>query len=244
MGSTRFPGKPLANILGKPMIERVWHIATAVPSASRVVVATDDIHLKNKVEGFGGEAQLTSSDCKTGTDRVAEAARLMGYTDGIFINLQGDAPLTPPSLIEEMIQVMVQDPLVPMATAACLADGMQGTKVVFDKKNNALYFSKAEIPHHRNSDEKKIYRHIGLYAYRFATLQKLSSLEESPLEKAEKLEQLRALENGISIKVVTFDLSGKKQASVDYLEDIAIVEEILLQEKFPPMGLFRSSICR
>ncbi|MBX7066548.1 MAG: 3-deoxy-manno-octulosonate cytidylyltransferase [Parachlamydiales bacterium] len=245
MASTRFPDKPLALIAGKNMIERVWSIAKAVPGASDVWIATDDPGLASFAKQFGANVLMTSPSCPTGTDRVAEAARkLDGNT--IFFSLQGDAVLTPPWVIDEVLKTMLHDPSIQMATPAVRLKGQalhdfiqskkggssSGTTVVFDQKGNALYFSKALIPYDRNelNPERPIYRHIGLYAYRMDTLQRLSALPEGPLEKSEKLEQLRALENGIPIRVVEVDYRGRTHGSVDRPEDVSIVEAIIARE--------------
>ena len=213
MASSRFPDKPLAMIEGKTMIERVWHIAKTVKGASDVVIATDNERLKTFAESFGAKVVMTSPSCLTGTDRVAEVAHLPGMKHTIFFSFQGDAVLTPPWIIEDVLRVMLTDPTIQIATPAVHLKGQalvdfvlskkggssSGTTVVFDRKGDALYFSKALIPYHRdeNSLDRIVYRHIGLYAYRIHTLQQLGKLPEGRFEKSEKLEQLRALENGI-----------------------------------------------
>lgn len=181
MASTRFPNKPLAFIAGKTMIERVWRIGKAVSSAEEVLIATDDQALKTFAEGFGAKVVMTSPDCLTGTDRVAEVSRL--FPEKIFFSLQGDAVLTPPWVIEKVLDEMLASPHLQMATPAVKLEGKalqefakskragssSGTCVVFDQNHNALYFSKSLIPFSR-SGEASVYRHIGLYAYRGATL--------------------------------------------------------------------------
>jgi 3-deoxy-manno-octulosonate cytidylyltransferase (CMP-KDO synthetase) len=234
MASTRFPRKPLALINGKAMMQRVWEIgkATGYP----VCIATDDAELFHFAKSFGAEVVMTSPSCLTGTDRVAEAAQKLEAE--IVFSLQGDAVLTPPWVIAQVLKAM-EDPTVQMATPVvelqgkALADfvalkqkgSSSGTCAVFDPKGNALYFSKSLIPF-----KGPVFRHIGLYAYRKETLLRLSQLPESPLEKAEKLEQLRALENGIPIRVVQVDYQGRTHGSVDRPEDVAIVEEIIARE--------------
>ncbi len=244
MASTRFPNKPFANIAGRAMIERVWRIAKAVPSAGGVVIATDDESLKSFAEGFGAEVLMTSPNCLTGTDRVAEASLSFQGKHTIFFSFQGDAVLTPPWVIEEVLHAMLADPTIAMATPAVQLKGQaldefiankkrgssSGCSVVFDKWGDAMYFSKSLIPFERNSDSPLLYRHIGLYAYRLQTLQALSDLPEGKFEKAEKLEQLRALENGIPIRVVQVDYRGRTHGSVDRPEDVAIVESIIARE--------------
>lgn len=228
------------------MIERVWRIAKAVPSAGEVVIATDDEQLKKFAESFGAKVLMTSSSCLTGTDRVAEAAQILGHRSNIFFSLQGDAVLTPPWVIEEVLQAMLSDSTIAIATPAVHLTGpslhefilskkggsSSGTTVTFDKRGNALYFSKAVIPYHRDpmSLERPVYRHIGLYAYRFEILESLSQLPEGLFEKSEKLEQLRALENGIPIRVVQVDYRGRTHGSVDRPEDVLFVEAVIARE--------------
>ncbi len=245
MGSTRFPNKPMALINGKTMIERVWSIGKAAGKAHEVVIATDDEDLRGFAQSFGAKVLMTSPTCPTGTDRVAEASlHFGGHT--IFFSLQGDAVLTPPWVIDAVLQTMLKDPSVQMATPAVRLKGMalsdfiaskrdgnsSGTTVVFDRKGDALYFSKAVIPFDRNENnpDRPVYRHIGLYAYRMETLQRLSQLEEGPLEKSEKLEQLRALENGIRIRVVEVDYRGRTHGSVDRPEDVQFIESVIANE--------------
>jgi len=239
MASTRFPNKPMALLAGKTMIERVWAIGKAVRCAADVMIATDDEGLREFAMGFGAKVVMTSSGCLTGTDRVAEAAQQYGHP--IVFSLQGDAVLTPPWVIEEVLRVMGEEPGVQMATPAvrlegrALADFLEskeggsssGTTVTFDRKGDALYFSKAVIPYGK---DRCVFRHIGLYAYRRETLLELSGLPEGRFEKAEKLEQLRALENGIPIRVVQVDYRGRTHGSVDRFEDVAFVESVIARE--------------
>lgn len=246
MASTRYPNKPMAMICGKTMIERVWRIAKSVRNANEVVIATDDTSLKAFAEGFGAHVVLTSPDCRTGTDRVAETSCLLSGNHSIFFSFQGDAVLTPPWVIEQVLQAMLTDPSIHIATPAVRLTGQPlhdfvaskqagsstGTTVTFNQKGDALYFSKALIPHTRqgNSPDRLIYRHIGLYAYRVDVLQRLSQLPEGPFEQAEKLEQLRALENGIPIRIIQVDYQGRTHGAVDRPEDVATVEAIIARE--------------
>jgi 3-deoxy-manno-octulosonate cytidylyltransferase (CMP-KDO synthetase) len=245
MASTRFPNKPLAKIAGRTMIERVWRIGKASGNANEVVIATDDEQLREFAIGFGAKVVMTNPDCLTGTDRVAEATRHLNPNTIIF-SLQGDAVLTPPWVIEKVLHAMLHDPSVQMATPAVRLKGQalldfvaskkggssSGTTVTFNKKGDALYFSKAIIPYERNEMDpnRSVFRHIGLYAYRLQTLQRLSELPEGIFEKSEKLEQLRALENGIPIRVVEVDYRGRTHGSVDRPEDVAFVESVIARE--------------
>jgi 3-deoxy-manno-octulosonate cytidylyltransferase (CMP-KDO synthetase) len=180
-GSSRFPGKPMAPIAGMPMLERVWRIARAVPHVGQVVVATDDQRIIDLVTDFGGQAVMTPESCRNGTERSLAAIKLMSEQPDIILNLQGDAVLTPPWILEALVDAMLADNTLPMATPATLmsaaqvddladskADGqVGGTTVTFDYTGRALYFSKRIIPFIRGKHDKPpVYRHIGLYAAR------------------------------------------------------------------------------
>ncbi len=246
MASSRFPNKPFALINGMAMIERVWRIAKAVPDADEVIIATDDESLKRFAEGFGANVMMTSSSCLTGTDRVAEVSRALDHQFQIFFSFQGDAVLTPPWVVDALLKTMKNDSSIQIATPAVQLCGQaltdfiaskqggssSGTTVVFDKTGKALYFSKALIPYNRQEhhQDRVIYRHIGLYAYRAKTLQALSLLPEGVLERSEKLEPLRALENGIPIQIVQVDYKGRTHGSVDRPEDITFVEKVIALE--------------
>ena len=228
--STRFPGKPLAMLAGKPMIRHVYEKAAA-SSADLVAVATDDRRIADAVESFGGTAVMTSVDHPSGTDRIAEAWKKLGGDAGIVINVQGDEPLIPTSVIDELIAVMKNDPDLPMATVAVPGSRETMTennvKVVFGADGNALYFSRSMIPFlRRGGEECGVWLHWGIYAYRAETLERFVALPPGKLENAEKLEQLRALENGIAIRVVTSNLQS---VGVDTPEDLAAAEERLRQ---------------
>ena len=245
-GSTRLPGKPLIDIAGKTMVERVWRLAIQVTGISAVIVATDDARIVEEVESFGGTPVMTPETCKNGTERALAAVEAKGLSPDVVINLQGDAPLTPPWVIQAMVDEMASAPAADICTPATRLTGdkldyflrekkvtpQTGTTVVMDKNQNALYFSKSILPFSRNAREE-VFRHVGLYAYRLDVLKSLCALPESPLERAEKLEQLRALENGYSIKVTIVDYRGRSHASVDALEDVARVEAILASEGEP-----------
>ncbi len=231
-GSTRLPGKPLAQIDGRPLIWYVWEKAKESACAARVVVATDDERIVAAVRGFGGEAVLTSPECASGTDRVAEAAR--GLSEEIVINLQGDEPLMHPSVIDAVAEPLILDPAVLMATAALPQEDLEEyarpsvVKVVTDDRGDALYFSRAPIPHYRDAGHGRYRKHLGIYGYRRDFLFRVAALPPSPLEHAERLEQLRVLQRGFRIRVVDvrYDSVG-----VDTPEDLRAVEEKICGRK-------------
>ena len=225
--SSRFPGKPLALLAGKPMIQHVWEKAIA-SSADVVAVATDDERIAAAVEKFGGKAIMTSPDHPSGTDRIAEAARAFEGVETV-INIQGDEPLIPIELVDELIRLMTSDRSVEMATVAVPADRKKMTennvKVVFGTTGQALYFSRSEIPFVRQGGEDPgCYLHWGIYAYRKDILERFVQLPPGKLENSEKLEQLRALENGIGIKVITTELTT---IGVDTPDDLEKAELLL-----------------
>jgi 3-deoxy-manno-octulosonate cytidylyltransferase (CMP-KDO synthetase) len=229
--STRFPGKPLALLAGKPMIRHVYEKAAA-SRAGIVAVATDDRRIADAVEAFGGVAVMTSPAHPSGTDRIAEALTKLGGRYDVVVNVQGDEPLIPSSVIDELIGVMRSDAAPPMATVAVPGnrDTMteNNVKVVFGADGNALYFSRSMIPFLRKGGaECGVWLHWGIYAYRKSALEKFVSLPPGRLENAEKLEQLRALENGIAIRVVTSELQS---IGVDTPEDLAAAERRLREE--------------
>ncbi len=225
-GATRLPGKPLAEIDGRPMIWYVWSKAVAAEVPSRVVVATDDERIASAVRGFGGEAVLTSPACASGTDRVAEAAR--GMDEEVLINLQGDEPLMHPSVIDAVAAPLLADPEVRMATAALPQDDPEEylrpsvVKVVVDSKGDALYFSRSPIPHYRDTGFGRYRKHLGIYGYRREFLFRVASLPSSSLEEAERLEQLRVIQAGYRIRVVDV---AHDSVGVDTPEDLKAVEE-------------------
>jgi len=205
--STRFPGKPLADIDGRPMIEHVYRRASASAAVSHVIVATDDARIAAAVQRFGGEVRLTSPDHLSGTDRLAEVAATLDCD--VVVNVQGDEPLLDPRAISEAVAPFA-DPSVLMTTLYRRIESPTDltnpnvVKVVVDRAGYAMYFSRSPIPHIRDprGGWPPLYRHVGLYAYRRSTLLVLSQLEPTPLERTESLEQLRALEHGIRIKTV------------------------------------------
>jgi len=230
-GSTRFPGKPLAPVLGKPLIQRVYEQAQTVSELAAVWVATDDDRIRECVESFGGQAVLTRYDHPSGSDRLAEASFLLGLApEDLVINIQGDQPVFPPELIGQLAAALNQDPLPAMATPARRVDDLElalnpnVVKVVFDQHRRALYFSRSPLPYWRDGDAPYFYKHIGIYAYRVDFLQRFVTLPPGRWEDAEKLEQLRALEHGFPIHIV--ETTGDT-LEVDTPEDLARLEAFL-----------------
>ena len=222
-GSTRLPAKALLPLAGRPMVEHVWRRASAARGLARVVVLTDDERIATVVRGFGGEVELTPADCASGTDRIAWAAR--GWDCEAVINVQGDEPLIDPegiSRLAEHLGAHPEDPIVTLATDAEAADAAtpSAVKVVLDRAGYALYFSRAGIPFPRQEGGFRPLRHLGVYGYRRDALLALAALEPTPLERSESLEQLRALENGIRIRVLT---GARPSWGVDTAEDAAAV---------------------
>ena len=237
--SSRFPGKPLANIVGVPMIQRVVKQAQKAKYITEVIVATDDSRIFDLVNKNGGIAIMTSTEHQSGTDRVAEVAR--DKDCDIVVNVQGDEPLIPPENIEKVVEPLIKDTSVSVTSLRILIQNPKDifnkniTKVVVDKFDYALYFSKAPIPWERDKWSANVenvmnlsslswFKHIGLYAYRKKFLMEYSAFPVSPLEKVEKLEQLRILENGFSIKVLETNLDS---IGVDSVADIEIIEKQL-----------------
>jgi 3-deoxy-manno-octulosonate cytidylyltransferase (CMP-KDO synthetase) len=237
--STRLPGKPLADIAGKPMIVRVAERALA-SGASRVVVATDDRRIVEGANAHGVEAVLTRDDHPTGTDRLAEAAERLGLSEeAIVVNVQGDEPLLEPALIRRMAEVLAAAPEAAIATACHpIADEAEAfnpnvVKVVLDARNYALYFSRATIPWARDAFGERVrtlphglplYRHYGLYAYRVAFLVRYPSLPPAPIERFEALEQLRALWHGY--RIVVEITGGTPAPGVDTPADLERVRAV------------------
>lgn len=222
-GSTRLEGKPLAEIAGRPMIYHVYRRVRSAWSIEQVIVATDDERIRQAVEAFGGRAVLTSPDHPSGTDRVAEVARLLPYD--IVVNVQADEPLVRPAMLDQLVEAMQADPTCPMATLACVLDDLDElddpnvVKVVVRPDGYALYFSRSPIPFpmhanpmhartvreivsYRNDLIHQFYKHIGIYAYRRDFLIQFTQWPPTPLEQTERLEQLRAVEHGVPIRVV------------------------------------------
>jgi len=242
--SSRFPGKPLCLVSGVTMLERVWRIARSARQASRIVIATEDERILAHARSFDAEAIMTSPECANGTERVYDTVKRVAISEDIILNLQGDALLTPPWVLEAMIDELIIDRTRELVTPAVRLEGSalevfaqqkkerpgSGTTVVFDVNKNALYFSKTILPHVRNPGHAHIYRHIGLYGYRKAALDKYMTLRPSPLEQAEGLEQLRALEHGMKVRVAIVDYRGRTHWSIDAPGDAAIAEAIIERE--------------
>ena len=229
--STRLPGKPLADICGKPMICRVLERASRAQKPEKVIVATDDERIYNAVRAEGGEALLTRADHPTGTDRLAEVAEAYPEVD-LIVNVQGDEPLIEPSVIDDLIVPFEMDENLPMATVMVRMDDAaeqlnpNNVKVIVDKLGYALYFSRSLVPYPRAA-AGPVYKHIGIYAYRRDFLLRYARLEPTPLERAESLEQLRALENGYGIRVLETDC---RFVGVDTPEDLALVNKIYREQ--------------
>ena len=226
--STRLPGKPLKDVAGKPMICRVYDRAVQAKTLSGVLVATDDERILQAVEAHGGHAMMTAKNHPTGTDRLAEVAAAQPDVD-LIINVQGDEPLIEPSLIDALGRAFMDDDGLKMATVATpMTDEAEqnnpnNVKVVTDMNGYALYFSRSLIPYPRNAVGTPVYKHIGIYAYRRAFLLEYANMKPTPLERAESLEQLRALENGCKIKCI---VTNARFVGVDTPEDLAKVNEI------------------
>src|SRR5512147_2425656 len=235
-GSTRFEGKPLADILGKPMIQYVYEGGAQSRLIDEVIVATDDPRILEAVRAFGGKAVMTSPTHFTGTDRVAEAARKL--KSEIVVNVQGDEPLIKGNIIDKAIQPLMGDETLQLSTLMTRIEEVRDwlnphvVKVVLDQNNFALYFSRSPIPFPRELQigrlesnpfgtsrplPKKVFKHIGVYVFRRRFLLHFTKMKPTPLEKLEKLEQLRALENGYPVKVTPVDY---EPLSVDTPQDL------------------------
>lgn len=246
--SSRFQGKPLAELRGvngeaRSLIHRTWEAAQQVKCADRIVVATDDMRIKTAAESFGAEVIMTSTNCKNGTERCAEVLQyLNGYE--IVVNLQGDAPLTPPWFIDEVVTAM-QNPDIAMATPVLRCDatalnGFQedrengsvgGTTAVFDTSGKALYFSKEVLPYtgrrFEPHEDVPVFHHVGVYAYRASILLEYPGWGEGNLEHWEGLEQLRFMENNVPVQCVEVDAKGHAFWELNNPVDITRIEKIL-----------------
>lgn len=233
-GSTRLPGKPLVELAGKPMVQRVYERAKLAKTASRVIVATDDERIVKTVESFGGEARMTRPDHRTGTERIAEVA---AHTEGeVFVNVQGDEPLLDPQAVDTAVGALLEEPAaaistvaVPIKTPADIMDP-NVVKVVLDFDDNAIYFSRAPIPWVRDTAAHILVRHLkhlGLYVFQRDALLEYPTLPQGDLERIEQLEQLRWMENGWKIRVAEVEHDA---VSVDVLADVERVEKLLRQQ--------------
>jgi len=228
LASTRLPNKPLLDIAGKPLIQRVYERAKSVKSLDEVVVATPDPEIASCVEGFGGKAVITSPMHPTGTDRLAEAARTI--ESDVVVNIQGDEPLFDPNAVNALVKMMLDSADADMGslmtpTSPGEENDPSVVKVVTDKQGFALYFSRSVIPFPRNGESAVYRKHVGIYAYRRNFLIILGSIKQSSLETSESLEQLRVLENGYGIRMV--EIPSGSEASVDTPEDLERVRAIL-----------------
>jgi 3-deoxy-manno-octulosonate cytidylyltransferase (CMP-KDO synthetase) len=232
-GSTRFPGKPLAPIAGKPLLQHVWERCRRARSLDSVIIATDDMRIAEAAFDWGAEVSLTSTRHASGTDRIAEVAAKLGSVSHI-INIQGDEPLVDPALINQFVRRMQRDPKIEMITAVHPfenpedAQSPHQVKAVVDRRKRcALYFSRAVIPYPRNvSPSIEYFRHQGIYGYRRDLLLRFVRWRPTVLEKAEALEQLRALENGVNIYVL---VTKSGSPGVDTPEDAVAIERKLLE---------------
>lgn len=225
--STRLPGKPLADIAGKPMIQRVYEQVAKAKKPALVIVATDDQRVFDKVESFGGMALMTQPNHPTGTDRLAEVASHHQDVD-VIINVQGDEPLIDADVIDQLADLFLEDADLQMATVASPLleeeyDDPSAVKVICNKQGDAMYFSRSLIPYPRHAFINPPMKHVGIYAYRRQFLLDYAKMDPTPAEETESLEQLRALENGYAIRVIKTD---KRFVGVDTPEDLERVNAI------------------
>lgn len=248
--SVRYPGKALADLRGasgvaKPLIRRSWEAAQAVRGVDRVVVATDDKRIRNKAESFGAEVVMTSSKCENGTERCAETLDYLGGGFDIVVNLQGDAPLTPPWFVEELIAALKTHPTAEVATPVLRCDGralsgfledrregrVGATTAVFGAEGKALYFSKEVIPYTTNDypdhEMTPVFHHVGVYAYRPGALAAYPLWQPGVLEQLEGLEQMRFLERERPVLCVEVEARGRQFWEVNNPEDVPRIEAML-----------------
>ncbi len=242
--STRLPGKPLLDIAGKPLVQHVWERACE-SGADEIIIATDDEQVLEAAEKFHAEAMLTGAHHQSGTDRIAEVATLKNWPDEqIIVNLQGDEPMMPAELLDTVASNLASDTQASMATVCKAIENIDDyhdphcVKVVFDRRQHALYFSRAPIPFERDETSlKNIYRHIGLYAYRVSFLRQFTRTEPCELEQLEKLEQLRALYSGkkIHVAVTTLDpgIGVDTEADLEAARRLLEKKETLNKSEFP-----------
>lgn len=249
--STRYPGKPLVSLRGagggsKTLIQRSWECAMQVPGSAGVWVATDDQRIAREVERFGGQVVPTSVECANGTERCAEAVERLGAVADVIVNLQGDAPLSPPLVIARLVNRLCEDPEAALSTPAVrcsasvyehlLTDAREGrvggTTVVFDQNHRALYFSKSIIPHvsgMQRDGPSPVHLHLGLYAYRLNALARYRAAAASELELLEGLEQLRFMNLRLPISILTLDPLGWDPIELNNPSDVAAVERGLAE---------------
>ncbi len=248
--STRFPAKPLAPLVGatgiaKPLIQRAWECAISVEGSTGVWVATDDERIADVVTGFGGQVVMTSEHCENGTVRCAEAAAQLGDVAEVFVNLQGDAPLSPSFIVTDLVDALMSDPEAVMATPAVgcsrsvfehliadqAAGRVGGTTVVIGRNDRAIYFSKRVLPYlpakAAEASEPPVHLHLGLYAYRSAALKLYAEAAPCELEELEGLEQLRFLDMGLPVRVVRIGRLGWDAIELNNPSDTPVVEGIL-----------------
>jgi 3-deoxy-manno-octulosonate cytidylyltransferase (CMP-KDO synthetase) len=238
--STRFPGKPLHSIAGKPLLQRVWTRVRSAHSLEAVIVATDDMRIAEAAFAWGAEVSLTSRKHRSGTDRIAEVAARLPHA-GFVINVQGDEPLIEPGLIDRFVEELRRNPKCGMVTAAhpfgdpAEAQSPHQVKVVTDLARNALYFSRSAIPFLRSQrkGDRAVLRHQGIYGFRREVLLRFVRWKPSPLEQAEGLEQLRALENGVTVHVL---VTKHGSPGVDTPEDAKALEQKLARAKRKPLS--------
>ncbi|WP_172297968.1 3-deoxy-manno-octulosonate cytidylyltransferase [Pseudoruegeria sp. HB172150] len=250
--STRYPGKPLVELKGatgesKSLIRRTWDAGMSVKGVDKVVIATDDDRIREAAEAFGAEVVMTSGHWRNGTERCSEALEMLGGGYDIIVNLQGDAPLTPPWFVEELVAQLSADPTAEVATPVLRCDGQAlnefladrregrvgGTTAVFAHDRHALYFSKEVIPYtskpYADDAETPVFHHVGVYAYRPAALAAYSGLAMGPLEDLEGLEQLRFLEHGHPVLCVEVEARGQKFWELNNPGDVPRIETMLAQ---------------
>lgn len=231
--ATRLPGKPLLDIAGKPMLQHTWERACA-SEADEVVIATDDERIRDAAEGFGASVCMTADTHRSGTDRIQEVCRLRGWAeDRIVVNVQADEPLIPPQVINQVaVNLDVHETgiatLCEAITSAAEVEDPNAVKVVVSRSGRALYFSRSTIPHGASASAGNCYRHVGIYAYRVGVLNRFVTWPASALELAEKLEQLRALDNDVIIHV---DVARSSiPAGVDTEKDLQAVRKYLAEQ--------------
>ena len=248
--SSRYPGKPLVMLTGKDgvaksLIQRSWEAAKSVRHVASVYVATDDARIRDAAKAFGADVIMTSEDCANGTERCADAVKQLKESADVYVNLQGDAPLTPPWFVEALIDEMKANPELEMATPVLRCDAQThanfvedrlhgrvgGTTAVFDKHMNAMYFSKEVVPYTGKTfgpdDVIPVFHHVGVYAYRGEALNAYGAWPVGPLERYEGLEQLRFMENGMAVRCVEVDGRGRVFWELNNPVDVARIESVL-----------------